>query len=195
MPDEVEAFARREEAQRVRDEVDDLVEAARSCGAQEGFELGKGHFDGVEVWTVRRQEAQARADPLNRGLHLRVFVDGEIVEHHHVAGLQGRDEDLLDIGEKRGVVERAVEDRRGPETPDAQRGDHRVRLPVAAGGMVPKSRTARAAAIPPQQIRGDAGLIDEDVAARVVDRLRVAPVPAGGRDIRSALFVGVNRFF
>jgi len=61
--------------------------------------------------------------------------------------------------------------------------------------MVTEARAARTAAIAPQQIRGDAGLIDEDVGARVVERLRVAPLPAGGRDIRPALLVRVYRFF
>jgi hypothetical protein len=39
---------------------------------------------------------------------------------------------LLDGGEKRGIVERAVEDRGRGQTVDAEAGDDGVRLPVAA---------------------------------------------------------------
>jgi hypothetical protein len=31
--------------------------------------------------------------------------------------------------------------------------------------------------------------------SRVVERLRLAPLAPGGRDIRAPLFVGVDRFF
>jgi hypothetical protein len=43
---------------------------------------------------------------LDRGL----LVQREIVEHDDVARPQGRREDLLDVGEKGGIIERAVED-------------------------------------------------------------------------------------
>lgn len=128
-------------------------------------------------------------------MYLRLFVNGQIIEDHHVARPKRRDEYLLDVGEKRGIVERAVKDRRRAEALDAQRSDHRVGLPVATRRMVPEPRAPRTAPIPPQQIGGDARLIDEDVAARVVERLRVAPAAAGGRDIRAALLVSVYRFF
>jgi hypothetical protein len=46
-----------------------------------------------------------------------------------------------------------------------------------------------------QQIRGDAGFIDEDVLAGIVERQRVPPLTAGGGDVRAMLFVGVYGFF
>jgi hypothetical protein len=51
MPHEIEAFPRREESQRDREQLDDLVEAARSRRAQERFQLCKGEFDRIEVRT------------------------------------------------------------------------------------------------------------------------------------------------
>jgi hypothetical protein len=47
-------------------------------------------------------------------------VDGEIIEHDHIAGAERRHEDLLDVGEKRRIVDRAVEDGRGGEALKAQ---------------------------------------------------------------------------
>ncbi len=115
MLNEVQAFRRRKELQRERDERDDLVETARSRGAQEGLQLRKRHFNRIEVGTVGREKAQPRADPFDRRLDLRLFVGGEIVEHHDVARPQRRDEDLLDVREERGIVDRAIEDGRGRE--------------------------------------------------------------------------------
>ena len=66
---------------------------------------------------------------------------------------------------------------------------------MPARRIVPQSQTARTPPVPAQEISGDAGFLDEDVAARVVDGLRVLPLPPGRGDIRAPLFVGVYRFF
>jgi hypothetical protein len=70
-----------------------------------------------------------------------------------------------------------------------------VRLPMAVRRVIAQAHAARTAPVAPQQVGGDAGFVNENVAARVVQRLRVLPVAAGGRDVRPALFVGVYRFF
>ena len=44
-------------------------------------------------------------------------------------------------------------------------------------------------------IRRHSAFIEEDVLRQVAQRLPRAPLTPGGRDIRSALFVGVYRFF
>jgi hypothetical protein len=41
-----------------------------------------------------------------------LFVHREVVEDAHLARPQGRDEHLLDLREKAGIVDRAVKDRR-----------------------------------------------------------------------------------
>ena len=79
MPDVVGALGGRKERERARDERDDLVEAARPRGAQEGFQLGERLLDGIEVGTVGRQEAQVGACRFNLPECVRVFVDREIV--------------------------------------------------------------------------------------------------------------------
>jgi hypothetical protein len=122
-------------------------------------------------------------------------VHRQVVEDHDVARAQGRDEELLDVGEKRRIVEWTVEDRPRVEAVDAQRRDHRVCLPVAARRVVAQPQPARAAAIAAQQVGGDPRFVDEDIAAGVVEREEVLPPPARGGDIRAPLFVGVYRFF
>lgn len=195
MPDEVQALARGEELQRDRDELDDLVEAARSRRAQKRLQLRKRQFDGIEIGTVGRQKAQARPDAFNGRLHRRLLVHGEVIKHDDIAGPQRGDEHLLDIGEKRGIVDRPVKHGGRRETIDAERGDDRVRLPVPARRVIAEAEAARAAAIATQQIGRDARFIDEDVATRIVQPQRVLPASPCRRDIRSPLFVGMYRFF
>lgn len=66
---------------------------------------------------------------------------------------------------------------------------------MPARRVIPQPLPAETAAIAAQQVGRDAGFIDEDVGARVVQRLRILPVTSRGRNIRAPLFVGVYRFF
>jgi hypothetical protein len=70
-----------------------------------------------------------------------------------------------------------------------------VRLPVAAGRVIRDARAAWTARVAAQQIRGDTGFIDKDVLAGIAERQRRPPLPTGGGDVRSPLFVGVYGFF
>ena len=195
MPHKVEAFLRRKQLERDRHALDDLVEAARARGAQEGFQLRERQFDRVEVRTVRRQEPKPGPDALNRRLDLGLLVHREVVEHDDVARPQCRDEHLLHVGEKAGIVDRPVEHGRGRQALDAQRGDDGVRLPMPAGRVIAEALPARAPAVPAEQVGGDPRFVDEDVAASIVQRLGVLPAAAPRGDIRASLFVRVYRFF
>jgi len=66
---------------------------------------------------------------------------------------------------------------------------------MAARRVISKAHAAGASPIAPQQIRGDAGFIDEDVGPRIVQPLRILPPAAGRRDVRPTLLVGVYGFF
>lgn len=150
MPYEIEAFARRKEVQRDRDELDDLVEGARSRGPQKRFQLGEGELDRIEVRAVGGQKAEARTDAFNRGLHLRLFVHREVIEDDDVADAERRDEHLLDIGEKRGIIDRPVEDGGRRQPLDPQRGDDGVRLPMTVGRVIAETEPAGTSAIAAQ---------------------------------------------
>ena len=195
MTHEVGAFLRRDDVEREGDEFDDLVEAARSRGAEQGFQFRKRELDRVEIGTVGRQKSQLRSRVLDRGPHRWLLVDDEVIEHDHVAGPERRHEHLFDVGEKRGIVEGAIEDRRRVEAVHAQRGDDRVRLPVTAGRVIAEPQAARTSPIPPQQIRRDPGFVKEDVLPRIAERQPILPAAPRRGDVRPALFVGVYRFF
>jgi len=193
--DEVGAFLRREEAERGGDEGDDLVEAARPCRAEERLQFRKRELDGIEIGAVGRQESQVRPDAFDGGPYGGLLVHHEVVEHHDVSGLQGGDQHLLDVGEKRRIVDRPIEHRGCAQAGDPQRQEHGVGLPVAARRVVAEAQAARTPPVPAEEIRGHAGFIDEDIPAGLAEREGVLPVPARRRDVSAALFVGVYRFF
>ena len=195
MPNEVSAFRGRVEVERDGDQIADVVERPRTCRADECFQFGERKLDRIEVRAVGRQEAELAADGFDRRAHRRLFVDGEIVEHDHIAGAERGHEDLLDVGEKRRIVDRAVEDRRGCQAVEAQRRDDGVRLPMAAGRVIAQARAAQTAAVPTQQIRRDPAFIQKQILRYVAKRLPRLPLPSGRGDIRPTLLVGVYRFF
>ena len=171
MPDEVSAFPGREETQRDGDQVADVVKGPRTCGSDEGFEFRESQFNRIEIRAVRRQEAELSADCLDRRAHRGLFVDGEVVEHNHIARAQGGHQDLINVGEKRHGVDRPVEHSRGSEAVEAQRRHDRVRLPMTAGRVIAEAGTARAAAVPPQQVGGHAAFVEKHILPHVPERL------------------------
>ena len=194
MPDEISAFRGREEAQRDRDQVADVVKGPGTCRPDERFQFREGQFDRIEIGAVGRQEAEMGPDGLDRRAHRRVFVDGEVVEDHHVAGAQRGHQDLVDVGEKHRMVDRPIEHRRGPEAIEAQRRHDRMRLPMAARRVITEAGATQAAAVPAEQIRCDAAFIQKNILRHVAERLPAPPLAPSRGDVRPTLLVGVYRF-
>jgi hypothetical protein len=195
MPHKVVAFAGREEVKRDRDQLEHLLVAAGSRRPQKRFQLREGEFDRIEIGTVGREKAKARPDAFDGGLDLWLFVHREIVEDDDVAGPERRHQRLLDVCQKAGIVDRPIEDHRRMDAISAKRRDECVHLPMATRRVIAQPHPSRAAAISTEQVRRDAGFVNEDIAARVVQRQRVLPASARGRHISAPLFVGVYRFF
>jgi len=80
------------------DHVPEGVDGSGLGFAQELLELGKGHFDRIEIGAVGRQEQEARVGAGDEALF--VLMARQIVEDHHVAVAQNGDENLLDIGKE-----------------------------------------------------------------------------------------------
>jgi len=87
MADVIPAFVRLEELERRGDKRQHLIERSWSRRPEERFQFGECLFDRIEIWTVRRQKADVRADRFDGGADLRLFVHGEVIEHDHIAGL------------------------------------------------------------------------------------------------------------
>ncbi len=195
MADVVGTFGGREGLEGVANRGPQVGDRARRGGAQAGFELGKDLLDGIEVRAVGGQIEQTRPDGLDRVPHARDFRTGEIVHDDAVAGVQGGRQDLFDIGDKAGAIDRPIQDRRGGEVLGAQGGNEGGRFPVAVGDFGAEARPAPTPAIAPGQIRPQGRLVQEDQAVPIeVGRLG-APALAGRHDIRAVLFRGVQDFF
>jgi hypothetical protein len=66
---------------------------------------------------------------------------------------------------------------------------------MSARGVIAEARPARAAPVAAQQIGRHATFIEKDVLANIAQRLPVTPASALSSDVRTPLFVGVQRFF
>ena len=172
-----------------------MLERAGPDRAQKRLQFGERQFDRIQVRAVGREKSEERARLRDRRADFRLFVGGEIVEHDDIARAQRGHQDLFDVGAERDVVDRSIEHGRGRQLRRAEGCDHRVRLPVAAGRVIGDAGAAQAARVTTEQIRGHARFIHEDILAGIVERHRLAPLPARGGDVRPTLFVSVHGFF
>jgi hypothetical protein len=191
----IATFEGREEAERDCDERVDVIEGARPRRPQERFQFGEREFDRVEVGTIGRQKPEMRAVAFDRGPDRRLLMHREVIEHHHVAWSQRGHQDLFDICQETRRVDGAIEHGGRAQPLEPQRGNDRVRLPVAARRVIAEPFAPRTAPIAAQQIGGHATLVEEDVLPHIPEGLPRLPVATRGDDVRAALFVGVDRFF
>ena len=66
---------------------------------------------------------------------------------------------------------------------------------MAVGRVIAETESAATPAIAAEQIGRDAGFINEDIAARIVQAQGVLPLPPACGDISATLLVGEYRFF
>ena len=159
------------------------------------LELGEHLFDRVEIRGVLGQEEQlgtGGADRLAYGLAL---VTAEIVDDDDIAGLQGGDENLLDVSAEARAIDGAVEHPWGIDAIVAQGSQEGHGLPAALRNLGVEPLTARRPSPERRHVGLGPGLVDEDQALRrdavlVLDPLRP---PAG--DVGAILFAGVHGFF
>ena len=88
--------------------VGDSVVCSGSGFSQQSLELGEDLLDRVEVGRVFGQEDEARPDGSDGLSHRLSLVGAEIVEDDDVARLEGRGEELFDIGAEAFAVNGAV---------------------------------------------------------------------------------------
>ena len=195
MPKIVAAFVRAEVRQALAEERPERLGAATASGANEGLELREAELDGIEVRAIGWQVPEGGPGSLDGALDARDLVGPEIVGNDDVAGLQGRHQDLVDVGAEALAIDRAVEDPRCGQPRDPQRGEKRAGLPAPAGGVVVDARAARCPAVPPKQIGGDAGFVQKHEVGDIPGRRRRVPRDPRGRDVRPIVFGRADLFF
>ena len=195
MAEVVSALGGREAGEARAKQRPERVDGPTAGCTEDGFQLGEAELDGVEVGAIGRQEPQGCAGGFDRVAHPVDFVRGKVVRNDDIAGLEGGDEDLLDVGAETDPVHRPVEHAGGREPGDAEAGDERTGLPMPLGGVIGHALAAGAAPIAPKEIGRDAGFIEKDEVGRVKRGRGRRPLRAGGRDVRPVLFGGAHRFF
>ena len=122
-------------------------------------------------------------------------MSSEIIHDDDIAGLQHRDELLLDIGAEALAVDRAVEDARRREPIPAQRAEEGQRAPMTMRSEATQAFAFRSPAAQRGHVGLDPGLIDEDQAPRIKTRLPGSPSPTSAGNIGASLLKGEQRFF
>ena len=113
-------------------------------------------FVGAKAWQAGAEQRPAGLDAFNREANAGDFVDVEMVSDDHIPGVERGDQHLLDVGEKAGTIDRAIEDAWDGEAGDTERGEERTRLPPATRGVV---MDAGAAACQSRRARCQAGRV------------------------------------
>ena len=116
--------------------VGDRLVASRFGLSQQSLELGEDLLDWVEVGEVFGQEDEAGSDSSDGLPHPLALVGAEVVEDHSVARLEGRDEELLDIGAEAFAIDGPVEQARRIDAVIAKSGKERRGFPLALRDLV-----------------------------------------------------------
>ena len=95
--------------QALAEERPERLGAATASGANEGLELREAELDGIEVRAIGWQVPEGGPGSLDGALDAGDLVGPEIVGNDDVAGLQGRHQDLFDVGAEALAIDRAVE--------------------------------------------------------------------------------------
>ena len=155
--------------------------------SQQSLELGEHLLDRVEVGRVFRQEHEARPDGSDGLSHRLSLVGAEIVEDHDVARLEGRREELFDIGAEAFAVDGAVEQAGRIDPVVAQSGEERRGLPAAMRDLVDEALSLRRPAAKAGHVGLRPGLVDEDQAPGIDEPLIGSPARAMAAYVRAIL--------
>ena len=162
------------------------------------LEFGEGHFYGVEIGAVGRQEQEPSPAFLEDCRSLLAFVAGEIVEDDHVAGLECRRKLGLDVNLEDAPVHRAVDHPGRCQPVMAQGGDKGLGSPVAERGLHLEALSFASTSSQSRHLGRRTGLVDKDEPFRAPLHPRLAvhsPHPPGANDVSAIGFAGQQRFF
>ena len=119
-------------------------------------------FNRIEVRGIRRQEEQGSPGGVNKGFSLGVFVEGDVIHHHHLLGVQQGAQLLFEPRIEEGGIARAFkQDGRGEGVPDS-RGDERSPWPAVARDQTRSALSSGCVGIAAGDRRRKAALIDID---------------------------------
>src|ERR1700733_15164109 len=189
------AFVWRDGGEGFGDSVGDGVEGSGRGFSDEAFDLGEDLLDRVEVGGVFWKEQETPAGGLDRVSHGFAFLRSQIVEHDDVVALEGRDQELFDVGEKPLAVDGTVERAGRVDAVVAQRSQECRRLPMAVRDLGDEPTSARRPTVEPGHVGLGPGLVDEHQSRRIDALLMASPAPAMALYVRTILLARDKRLF
>ena len=181
--------------QALAEERPERLGAATASGANEGLELREAELDGIEVRAVGWQVPEGGPGGLDGALDAGDLVGPEIVGNDDVAGLQGRHQDLFDVGAEALAIDRAVEDPGAvsPVTRNAARNVLVCQRPQGAWSWTRAPRGAR----PYRRSRLVVLPVSSSNTRWATSQVGAAACHATprGRDVRPIVFGRAVRFF
>ena len=180
------------------DGLPESVDGSCACLAQMGLEFGEGHFDGIEIGAVGREEEEPGAACFEDGLGLFAFVGWQIVEDDHVAWPQCRGELGLDIGLEDLAVHRTIDHPGRSQAIVAQGGDEGLCAPMAERRLHLQPFATPRPPAQPGHLGSRAGFIDEHQPLGPLDHPRLTvcvPNPPCPDNVSAIGFARQQRFF
>ena len=159
------------------------------------LDLGEGLLDRVEIGRVWRQEPEpcaGRPDGMTDGCG---FVATQIVHDHDVAGPQGWEQLLTNIGAEAFTVDWAVEDTWRGEFVAAQCTQEGQGSPMAVRSEAAQALSPWPPAAKWGHVGLDPGLVDEDQTRRIEATLPRPPAPTATGNVGPPLLKSEQRFF
>ena len=133
MAEEVGALGWREARDNIAKRVPECLDGSQCLCSQEGFELGKGLLDRVQIRAVGWQVEQPGAGGFDCLADPGDLVGAQIVHDDDVATHQRGNQSLLDLGEEQFAVDRSVEYAGGDQAIPAQASNEGGGVPVPVG--------------------------------------------------------------
>ena len=183
------------EAQGLVNRVRNRVEGPWLGLSDEGLQLGEDLLDRIEVGRIFGEEEEVGAGGSDRVAHGLAFVRAEIVGHDDIVWLEGRDQELRDVGEEALAVDRAVKETRRLDPIAPQSGQERRGFPVSVRDLVDQSAPARRPAVKAGHVGLGPGLVDEDEPRRIDELLILAPSDPVALYVRTVLLAGDEGLF
>lgn len=188
-------FARVEVIEQFADTLPKRVAVSFGGFSQQRLELGKSHFDWVQIRRVWRQEQKPGPGFADGSLDFGILMARQIIQDDEVAGLQLGDEKLPDILGEDDAVHRPIYNQRSDDPGGAQSCGEGRRLPVAIRRKALDPLSAGPAAMAANHVGGGACLINEDQAAARKAVLDAPPLRPLAGNVRALLLSREQTFF
>ena len=147
-------------------------------------------FDRVQIGAIGWKKHEPCAGGAYGFADCPVLVRAKIVHDDDVAGLEGRDKDLLDIGQEGLAVDGAVQHEGRGDCVVSQRGEKRQRLPMALRDFGEEGLAATAPAARADHVGLGPGFINKNKTGWVNPGLVFFPAEAAPGDVEAVLLGG-----